>query len=198
MKHLLLGTTNPAKVNFVRTYLASLPIKVLSLKDLNIDLDVAEEGASPEENARIKAQAYFSVARISTLAIDAGLHIEKFAEEKQPGIFVRRLRSTGQPASDEALLDYYARELDDVGGRSPGTWDVSVALMVSDSWVFVRTFELRVLFTAQRSTVRIPGAPLSSLMIDPASGCYFAELPTATRPDAGPIRDFVQQHFEDV
>ena len=57
MKHLLLGTTNPAKVNFVRTYLASLPIKVLSLKDLNIDLDVAEEGASPEENARIKAQA---------------------------------------------------------------------------------------------------------------------------------------------
>jgi len=198
MKRLLLGTTNPAKVDFVRTYLASLPISVLSLRELNIDLDVVEEGGTPEENARIKAQAYFAASRLPTLAIDAGLHIEKFAEEKQPGVFVRRLRTTGQSATDEALLDYYARELEGVGGQSHGVWDVAVALVISDTQVFARTFALHVLFTFRRSAVHIPGAPLSSLMIDPASGRYFAELSTAARPDAGPIRDFVRQYLDNI
>ena len=106
----MLGTTNQAKMNIVQAALESLPIEVLSLGDLNIHIDVREDGQSTEENAEKKVRAYFAEAHVPTLAIDGGLHIEKFPEDRQPGIFVRRISGFDGDATDEDVLDYYVRE----------------------------------------------------------------------------------------
>jgi XTP/dITP diphosphohydrolase len=103
----LLGTTNQAKTNIVREAVQSLPLEILSLSDLNIDIEVTENGNSPEENAEKKAKVYFAEARMPTLTIDGALHLEKFPPEKQPGVFVRRIYGDSREATDKELLDYY-------------------------------------------------------------------------------------------
>lgn len=59
---LLLGTTNPGKITRFRHYLRDLPLTVLSPEDLDLSLDVSETELSPEDNARIKAVAWFGAS----------------------------------------------------------------------------------------------------------------------------------------
>ena len=106
-KRLLLGTMNQAKVNIIRAAIESLPIKVLTLGDLNINVDVREDGQSTEENAAKKARAYYAVSRVPTLAIDGGLLVNKFPTEKQPETLVRRIYGTNRDATDAEILEYY-------------------------------------------------------------------------------------------
>ena len=118
MKELFVGTTNPAKVHIVRASVESLPVKIVTPDDLGLQVDVQEDGRSTVENAERKARAYFVVVRVPTLAIDGGLHIEGLPAEKQPGVFVRRIYGGDRDATDEEVLDYYARELEDIGGET--------------------------------------------------------------------------------
>ena len=53
----------------------------------------------------------------------------KFPEEKQPGVLVRRIYGIDRDATDEEVLDYYARELDKVGGESSGIWRGSIVVV---------------------------------------------------------------------
>jgi len=89
-KQLLLGTTNPEKVAIFRDLLSPLPLKVSSLRDLRITINVEEDGNSTEENARKKALAYCAASGLPTLAMDAGLSIAGFPDDKQPGVWARR------------------------------------------------------------------------------------------------------------
>ena len=49
---------NPAKVGIIQASLSSLPIKVLTLNDLSLKIEVKEDGLSTEENAEKKVRAY--------------------------------------------------------------------------------------------------------------------------------------------
>jgi 8-oxo-dGTP diphosphatase len=197
-KQLLLGTTNQAKIKHIQELFEFVPIQILSLKDLNIDVNVREDGKSPEENAEKKAKAYFAQSCIPTLAIDAGLHIGKFPDEKQPGIFVRRIYGADRDVTDEQVLDYYARELDQVGGESPGTWKVSVVLVTATGKVFSRSAPVEITLTSKRSNVLIPGAPISSLSVDPATGRYYSEMTFRERPGFEWVVEFMEQHLGEL
>jgi inosine/xanthosine triphosphate pyrophosphatase family protein len=197
-RRILLGTANQAKINRFRAYLATLPIEILSLGDLGIARDVEEDGKTPQENAEIKARAYFAESNIPTLAVDAGLTIERFPNEKQPGVFVRRIRGTGEAVSDEEILGYYARELDRIGGETVGKWEVGIALVTLGGKTFSHTFDLQARFTATRSAALKAGEPLSSLMTDPTTGKYYSELADEERPDSRWIREFVSEHLEEL
>jgi XTP/dITP diphosphohydrolase len=197
-KQVLFGTTNPAKVDHLREVLEPLPIEVLSPQDLGIAVDVREDGRSPEENAALKARGYFALVHIPTLATDAGLYIERLPAEKQPGLFVRRIQGTDRHVTDEEVRDYYARELDRVGGESAGIWQVAAVLVVSADKVFSQCASLQIRLTARASPVRIPGAPLSSLTTDPATGRYYSEMSYTERPGFEWLREFVQQHLAEL
>jgi len=196
-RRILLGTANQAKINRFRAYLATLPIEILSPGDLGIARDVEEDGKTPQENAEIKARAYLAKSNIPTLAVDAGLTIEGFPNEKQPGVFVRRIRGTGEAVSDEEILAYYARELDRIGGQTVGRWEVGLALVTPGGKTFSHAFNLQTRFTSARSTALISGEPLSSLMTDPTTGKYYSEMAGEERPDARWIREFVSEHVEE-
>ncbi len=107
---LLLGTTNPAKIEELEIGLKPLTkkgIRILSTKDLKIKEDPVESGKDFKENAKIKAQFYGERTKLFTLADDGGLVIPALGGE--PG--VKSHRWLGYEASDDELIDYTLKRL---------------------------------------------------------------------------------------
>ena len=183
---LLLGTHNPARIEMVRGILRETAVRVITLAEMGIYEEVEEDGQSTEANAIKKARFYFSRSGIPTLAMDGGLHIDRFAPEKQPGVLVKRM-----PGAGGDILAYYIRELQAVGGTSPGTWTASQAFAISPDRVLSHTYTFAVQFTTQRRGETAPGHALDSIMIDPESGRYYTELSVEERPYYAGTRDFL-------
>jgi inosine/xanthosine triphosphate pyrophosphatase family protein len=196
LKRLLLGTRNPARIELVRLILRGRPVELVTLDELGVRDEVDEDGRSTAENAEKKARAYFHLSGIPTLAMDGGLRVERFPPGQQPGVLVRRQDGLGPGAGDEALLEFYRRALELVGGESPGTWTGSQALAVSNERVFVESFTFTVRFTTQRMGDPEPGLSLDPIMIDPLSGRYLREMPMEERPYYAPVAAFVRKWVE--
>lgn len=197
-KKLLLGTTNQTKLDRLRAIVQSLLIECVSLRDLEIHAEVRETGSTPEENALLKARAYFARTSVPTLAVDSALVIDSLPPEKQPGLCVRRLG--GKQASDSELLDYYVRELEEVGGHSRGRWTTAVALAVSEDQTFCSSFVVETLLTSKASPVVNPGEPLNSIQILPTTKKYKSEMTPEERlgieSEADPrILTFIKEHL---
>lgn len=188
-QQILFGTSSQAKIDHVRALAADWLFSILSPDELGVHLEVVEDQPSPEGNARKKAVAYATAAAMPAFAIDAGLTIDRFPPEKQPGVFVRRIGQNHIPLSDDELIRYYVAELDRIGGTSSGCWQVTVALALSADVVLSESYEVPTLFISQASSVRIPGAPLSSLILDPATNQYYSEINYIERPDSILLRD---------
>lgn len=197
---LLFGTQNKAKCDHMRVVLSTLPIDIISPQDIQLNLRVAETGTTPIENAKIKAQAYYQASQMPTFSIDAGLIIDKFPPEKQPGVYVRRVQGTEK--SDDEMIAYYTQELQKVGGQSKATWHVGVALATKNG-VLSDTYHRLTTLTAKASATRIVGAPLSALQKDPKTNRYLSELSWEERTQVqmrgdAEVRTFIQTHFLDT
>lgn len=85
---LLVATTSRDKLREWRGLLDGLPLRLLTLRDVGIDSAVEETGATFEENARLKADAYGAASGLLTLAEDSGLEVR--ALNNQPGVYSAR------------------------------------------------------------------------------------------------------------
>lgn len=112
---LLYATNNNSKISNMKRRLGNLPVEIVSPKDLNIKLNIVENGTTAVENAIKKASAYYKATGIPTIAGDSGLYIENIPEEKQPGLFVRRVN--GKELTDDEMIDYYTKLIDSIGGK---------------------------------------------------------------------------------
>ena len=83
MKKILLASTNKNKVREIREMLKG-SYEVLSLQDLDCDVDVKENAYTFLENASLKARAYYDLTGIPVIADDSGLSIAYFNE--LPGV----------------------------------------------------------------------------------------------------------------
>lgn len=178
-RKILFGTSNPSKVDRIRSIVRDLPIEIVDLKDLNINIHVEEDGRDVHENAYKKAIAYYNESKIPTFSIDSGLYIEKFPEEKQPGLFVRRIN--GKRATDDEMLEYYSRELEKVGGESEGKWVSSITFVIDENNIKKHETVEKRYFTAKASSKRKEGWPLSSLEFDPTFKKYVSEITESER-----------------
>lgn len=194
-KQLLLGTRNLARIQMVRQILEKTDIRVYTLDALGIHHEVEEDGSSTEMNARKKAQQYYAISKIPTLAMDGGLHIDRLPPGLQPGLMVKRLPGIASP-TDQDILSYYIRLLEDVGGTSPGIWTGSHVLCFSADRVIVYNFTFTVLFTKDPYGDPRPGRALDSLMIDPQRGKYYTELAFEDLPYYGLTRDFILENIQ--
>lgn len=86
MKKIVLATGNKGKLNEFREMLPSFD--VLSPKNLGIDFNVQETGASFYENALIKARALYEICKMPTLADDSGLCVDALGGA--PGVMSAR------------------------------------------------------------------------------------------------------------
>jgi XTP/dITP diphosphohydrolase len=93
---LLLGTKNRGKIKEIKEILQALPeLELFTCEDLPFS-DVAEQGGSFEENARLKAQRICMETGLPVLAEDSGLEVEALGG--RPG--VRSARFAGEQATD--------------------------------------------------------------------------------------------------
>lgn len=174
MKYLL-ATTNKAKIRYYGTKLKEKGIDILTLNDLNIDIDVDETGKNPTENAVIKATAYNNLSNITTIALDEGLFLEGVPDEIQPGTHVRRVN--GKRLDDKEMIEYYISLVNKYGidGKLPGYFLKGVAIVNEDE---TYTFEYKASreFTNRQSTVIDEGYPLASIQIIEPVGKFKSEL----------------------
>lgn len=68
MKKILIGTTNPSKVKRFEAMLADYDAAFCTLSDLGITEEPEEQGATPEENAVLKAAFMIPRRKISCWA----------------------------------------------------------------------------------------------------------------------------------
>src|SRR5438094_6804539 len=88
MRDLLLATTNMHKLEEYRTIFSDIPFRLLSLHDVQLDIDVEETGTTFAENAQLKALAYARASGMLALADDSGLEIDALGGV--PGIYSAR------------------------------------------------------------------------------------------------------------
>jgi XTP/dITP diphosphohydrolase len=102
MPILLIATTNQNKLREYAAIFAGLPIELCSLRDLGIDDDVEETGATFAENAQLKAEFYAARAGLPALADDSGLEVHALGGE--PGVFSHRYAGPNATDADRNAL----------------------------------------------------------------------------------------------
>lgn len=103
---LLIATNNRGKVREYRDILGDLPLELVFPADIGIDLEVDETGATYEENARLKAQAFAEASGLVTLADDSGLEVDALGGE--PGVHSRRYAHGSDADRYRVLLEQLA------------------------------------------------------------------------------------------
>ena len=94
---ILAATTSRGKLREISAALAGLPLKILSLQDLEIDLSAPEEGQTFMDNAKQKGLFYSRLTSHLTLAEDSGLEVDHLGGA--PGVYSARFAG---PEADDA------------------------------------------------------------------------------------------------
>ena len=158
--------------------LGHLALEILDPAQLGLSVHAIESADTAEENARIKALAYFSASGLPTFSLDAALRIKGLPAERQPGVHVRRIGGA-ESATDAEMVDHYSALLESLGGRAAGEWTLGIALAPDRDHVYSERLTNRTTFVSTPSRARVAGHPLQALQIDPVTGVYFAEMTTA-------------------
>ncbi len=124
MQKLLIGTKNQGKVREIQALLTDLDIELISLKDIELTIDVDEVGKTYAENAALKARAYAQASGLVTLADDSGLEVD--ALDGAPGLYSARYAA--KPQATDA--DRRAFLLENLAGH-PRPWDARFICVVA-------------------------------------------------------------------
>ena len=98
MVRLCVATNNPGKQREFMQLLAGWGGEIAFPRDLGLDLEVEEGGASFEENAILKARAYAAASGLPSLADDSGLEVDALGGA--PGILSARYAGAGASDAD--------------------------------------------------------------------------------------------------
>lgn len=182
-RKILIGTTNPSKIEWLSGYLREIPdIQLVTLKELGVTIEPTEEGKTPEENALLKALAYHKATGLAVIGHDSGLYFQEFPmnDPRQPGLYIRRIN--GQTLDDEGMMEYYsglARQYGPLHGcycsgfaavDESGRYETFAQDRVDNNW-YVSTFGF--LMVSEPHPMRHPGWPLDSLSKDLTTGEYW-------------------------
>ncbi len=174
MKYLL-ATTNKAKIRRYGTQLIENGIEIVTLNDLELNIDVDENGNNPIENALIKATAYHKATNMPTIAMDDGLFLNNVPDEIQPGTHVRRV--AGKRLNDKEMIEHYISLVNKYGtnGELSGYFKKGVAIVTgTDTYTYEHKTDRK--FTNKQSKVIDEGYPLASIQIVESIGKFKSEL----------------------
>ena len=174
---LLHATGNNYKFNLMKNRLSHFKeIELVNPKMININVDVLEDGKTAEENSIKKAKAYYEVTKMPVIAEDAGLLIDKFSDEEQPRLYVKRINGV-EGLSDEEVLNYYINKLNEYGGESLAHYYTGVALIDSNGNLYSDSVdETEFLLTSKKcETKSLSGGILEPISIDIHANKYFDE-----------------------
>ena len=199
MKKILFATNNQSKINRFKDGLIKRNIELISLADLNLNIDVEENGKDAIENALIKARAYKDIVNMSVLAMDDNLFLEGVPDAEQPGTNVRRVQ--GKRLTDEEMLQHYISLVDRFGidGKITARWIYGIAIINDKEYTYTwskNDFYLVNMPTAKRNV----GYPLNSISINKKLNKYFTDMTEEDKlqseEDESEIIDFIANSLE--
>lgn len=126
---LIIATNNKGKVKEYKELLEPLGYEAVSLKDEGIEADIAEDGNTFEENARIKARAIFNMTGMPVIADDSGLEVDYLNGE--PGVFSARYGGGG--LSDSERYELVLEKLKGVPKSKRGARFVCAVCYIKDN-----------------------------------------------------------------
>ena len=98
MKKLLIATNNKGKVKELQDLLKDIGLELVTPADMNLNLDVEEDGTTYAENASKKAIAFAHASGLISLADDSGLEVD--ALDGAPGLYSARYHP--KPGANDA------------------------------------------------------------------------------------------------
>lgn len=176
MKKVLFATGNESKIKRFKSKLEKNNIEIISIKDIDKFVDVNENGKNAIENALIKARAYASICDYPVFAMDDNLYIEGIPDEKQPGMYVRRVN--GKRLNDDEMIEYYsdlARKYGD-NGRITCRWVYGMAV-INNGKESTYTWSKEDFYIVDKPSNKInPGYPLDTISINKELNKYFTDI----------------------
>lgn len=97
MRKVIFASQNEGKVKEVVQIINDLNVEIISLADLNEQIEIIEDGDSFEANALIKAKQVYNKFKLPTIADDSGLVVEQL--NGAPGIYSARY--AGEDGNDK-------------------------------------------------------------------------------------------------
>ena len=109
---LLIATNNEGKVKELQDLLNDRGLELITPAQINLELDVVEDGHTYAENAIKKAVAFANASGLISLADDSGLEVD--ALDGAPGLYSARYGSSnGEKLSDKDRRRYLLSNLQD-------------------------------------------------------------------------------------
>ena len=134
MEKIVFATTNDGKVKEIKEILKDFPIEVVSMKEMNISIDIEEDGTTFEENSLIKARAISKLTGLPALADDSGLEVDYLNGE--PGIYSARY--LGRDTDYDYKNNYIINKLSDAKeGERSARFVCVISLVLPDGREFV-------------------------------------------------------------
>lgn len=176
MKKILFATENESKAKRFKNGLLKNNIEIITINDIDKKIDVEENGKDAIENAIIKARAYANIYDFPVFAMDDNLYIDNIPDDKQPGMFVRRIN--GKRLNDEELIDYYsnlARVYGD-NGKLNCRWVYGIAV-ICNGVENTYTWSKEDFYIVDKPADKInPGYPLNTISVNKKLNKYFIDI----------------------
>ena len=186
MKKVLFATGNDSKAKRFKDGLLRNGIEIITIKDIDEDIEVLEDGKDAIENALIKARAYAKVLDMPVFAMDDSLYIDNIPDDKQPGLYVRRVN--GKRLSDEEMLTYYSNLAHEYGkdGKLTCRWVYGIAV-INNGVESTYTWSKNDFYIVDKLSDKIdPGYPLNTISINKKLNKYFTDM---TKEDYDSVKE---------
>jgi len=177
---LIYGTTNKAKIEFMKRRVESFGIEILSLNDVNAPkMHVEENGNSPLDNARIKAIAYYKALKMPVFSCDSGLYIDGLDDARQPGINVR---GKDDYMDDDEAVRHYTALANEFGGKMAAWYQNAICLCLGDGQIYehmgkdIASEKFYIVSKQHKNGVAAKGFPLDSISVQIESGKYYYDI----------------------
>lgn len=198
---LLYGTKNNAKISVMEKRLNKLGIELTGLNNLNSVIpDVPEDGSTPLENARQKAEAYYKAFKMPVFSCDSGLYFDNVPENIQPGVHVRTVN--GRRLTDEGMVAYYSRLAHQYGNLT-ARYKNAICLILDNNHIYeamepsMESRQFIITDKQHKNKIMKKGFPLDSLSIDIKSGKYYYDLPEEELEQMD-VEDGFLKFFEEI
>lgn len=186
MKKVLFATGNESKAKRFEDGLLRNGIEIITINDIDEDIEVLEDGKDAIENALIKARAYAKVLDMPVFAMDDSLYIDNIPDDKQPGLYVRRVN--GKRLSDEEMLTYYSNLAHEYGedGKLTCRWVYGIAV-INNGVESTYTWSKNDFYIVDKPSDKIdPGYPLNTISINKKLNKYFTDM---TKEDYDSVKE---------
>ena len=176
MKKVLFATENESKKRRFYDSLLKDGIEVITINDINNKVNIIEDGNDAIENALIKARGYAKELDIPVFAMDDSLYIEGIPEDKQPGLYVRRVN--GKRLSDEEMIEYYSNLAHTYGidGKLTCRWIYGMAV-INNGVESTYTWSKEDFYIVDKPSDKVnPGYPLNTISVNKKLNKYFTDM----------------------